>query len=101
MAFTPRLAPHFTRLLIIAFIGVTGGLMGVAGPAHAQDYGRSDQQAADQQDAEQQGGDQYRCDDSRTRCAYFRCDTDGANCHRISGWSSRADSNRRPDDNGW
>ncbi len=96
MAFTPRLAPHFTRLLFVAVIGVTGGLMGVAGPAHAQDYGRSDQQAADQQDAEQQVGDQYRCDDSRTRCAYYRCDPSGRGCERSSDWQLR-DYNRGVD----
>ncbi len=96
MAFTPRLAPHFMRLLIVAVIG----LMGVSGAAHAQDYGQSGQPAADQQDAEQQDaeqqGDQYRCDDSRTRCAYYRCDPSGRSCERSSDWQVR-DYNRGVD----
>ncbi len=45
------------------------------------------------------GQAQYRCDGYR--CAYFRCDPAGDDCHRISGWTSRADADRRPDYDGW
>jgi hypothetical protein len=47
------------------------------------------------------GAAEYRCTDDGYRCAYFRCDPDGEDCHRVSAWSSRADMDRRPDDNGW
>jgi len=47
------------------------------------------------------GQAQYRCVDDGYRCAYFRCDPQGDDCHRISAWSSRADADRRPDDDGW
>lgn len=45
------------------------------------------------------GEAQYRCEGYR--CAYFRCDPAGDDCHRISGWTSRADADRRPDYDGW
>ncbi|MGA0603741.1 hypothetical protein ACO2Q3_23745 [Caulobacter sp. KR2-114] len=47
------------------------------------------------------GQAQYRCVDDGARCAYFRCDASGGDCHRISSWSSRADADRRPDYDGW
>ncbi|MBS0409391.1 MAG: hypothetical protein JSR86_05710 [Proteobacteria bacterium] len=63
--------------------------------------GYSYERAPSWSEAERTGGPEWRCTDGGLRCAYFRCDDDGEDCHRISGWSSRADADRRPDYDGW
>ncbi|HEX7759874.1 MAG TPA: hypothetical protein VF459_10245 [Caulobacteraceae bacterium] len=71
------------------------------GDQDRNDYDGGANNAGDEARNDQDDSAQYRCTDDNQRCAYFRCDPDGDNCHRVSGWSSRADADRRPDDNGW
>lgn len=63
--------------------------------------GYSYQRAPSGPPARQDRRPEWRCADDGYRCAYFRCDADGDDCHRISGWASRADIDRRPDWDGW
>jgi len=95
--------------------GYAGTVPGQAGPAETAPPGDDQDQDAAADDAPsyryqhaptetqawQNRRTDWRCTEYGNRCAYFRCDSDGENCRRISGWSSRADADRRPDWDGW
>jgi hypothetical protein len=83
------------RALVSGVFGM--GVLAAGSVAFAQPYGYGGYG-----DYRGYGGDygrtEYRCTNgSDDHCAYFRCDRDGDDCHRVSRWTAHS----RYDGRGW
>jgi hypothetical protein len=75
----------WARALVGGVFGLGALAAGSAALAQSYDYGGYGDYSYDR------GRTEYRCTNgSDDHCAYFRCDRDGDDCHRVSRWTAHS-----------
>jgi hypothetical protein len=80
MSLTKAALAKSAAAALISLAGMAAGSM-----ASAQPYGGYNRDYENNEGY----GDRWRCDREADRCAWFRCEADGDDCRRISGWQQR------------